>query len=214
MAVDRARQQIAALLRVQPSEVVLTSGATEANNLALRGLVPYLAVLGLRRVLVGAGEHPSVLDALDGMEGTEVLRIPLRPDGVVDLDRLGALLSNGAALVSIAAANHEIGTIPPLAQIAGLTHNAGALLHCDLAQSAGRMRVDPAILDLASVSAHKLHGPVGIGALVVRRRIRRHLTPLMRGGGQGGRHQARHGAGRARRSVRRCLPDRGPGDGR
>ena len=186
VGVDGARAQVAALVGVEPAEVVFTSGATEANNMALRGVAARLARDGRARVIVGAGEHPSVMAALGGLDDVDVVEASLTSDGIIDLDKLDALLARGAGLVSLAPANHEVGTIQPLRDVAERVRAAGALLHCDLAQTAGRIRIDASLFDLASVSAHKMHGPVGVGALIVRRRLRRHLVPIMRGGGQEG----------------------------
>lgn len=190
-AVEAARSEIAALIGCASGEVIYTSGATEANNLAISGMVAHCASLGRPRVLVGAGEHPSVLAAADEACGATAERIPLRPTGQVDIDALDAMLGPDVGLVSIAAANHEIGTIQGLPLIAERVRRAGALLHSDLAQAAGWIAVRSELLDLASLSAHKLGGPTGIGALMIRRRLRRHLRPQSHGGGQ--EHGARAG---------------------
>ena len=184
-AVDDARGQVASLIGAEAIEIVFTSGATEANNLAFGGLRERLASTGSVRVLVSAGEHPSVLAAAAAFyENVET--VPLDSTGVVDLAALAQLLRGGAGLVSIAAANHEIGTVQPLAEISRMVRAAGALLHSDLAQAAGRIPVEMAALDLASISSHKLGGPVGIGAIAVQRTLRRHVRPLVHGGGQEG----------------------------
>ena len=166
--------------------MVFVSGATEANNLAIRGISAHLAAKGRPRILVGAGEHPSVLAAADGVTGKRVDRVPLLPDGSLNAMALDRMLDGTTGLVSVAAANHETGSVQAITSIAGRVASAGALLHSDLAQAAGKIPVDIGVVDLASVSAHKLGGPMGIGALVVRRRLRRHLAPLMLGGGQEG----------------------------
>lgn len=185
-AVEECRRDVATLLRSDPSEIIILSGATEANNLALKGLAAGVAATAAPRILVGAGEHPSVIAAANAVQNGAVELVPLDSDGTVDMDALSRLLARGADIVSIAGANHEIGTIQPIAEIARLTRGAGAILHSDLAQCAGRIAVDGSLPDAASVSAHKFGGPIGVGALMIRRRLRRKLQPMLVGGGQEG----------------------------
>ncbi len=186
-AVEEARSQIANLLGVNASEVVFTSGATEANNLAILGLASHLAKTGRRRIIVSAGEHSSVLAAARSLEPDfEIVQAPLLPSGEVDFPVLEALVTAETGLISIAAANHEIGTIQPLQLIGQLAATHGILFHTDLAQACGKIPLDLAPVHLASISAHKLYGPLGVGALMVRRPVRRLLRPLLHGGGQEG----------------------------
>lgn len=185
-AAETARTQVAALIGVRPSEIVFTSGATESNNLAIAGLAPHLRELNRSRILVGAGEHPSLLAAAQ-RSNCAVQCVPLLPNGHHDLEALrGLLAQGGVGLVSLSAANYEVGTVADLGRIASLCRDAGALLHSDLSQAVGSVAVSAEALDLASFSAHKLYGPAGVGALYVRRSLRSKLVPQIVGGGQEG----------------------------
>jgi cysteine desulfurase len=185
-AVERARSQVAVLAGAGLRDVVFTSGATEANNLALRGLVEASGGPG-GQVITVATEHPAVLDTCAWLEaqGTRVVRLPVRTDGLLDPAVLAAALTPDTRLVSVMAANHEIGVLQPLAELAALAHQAGAWFHTDASQAFGKVPVDMGAMgiDLLSCTAHKIYGPKGTGALIVRRKSRVPVAPLLHGGG-------------------------------
>jgi len=183
-AVEVAREQVAALMPAGGT-VNFTSGATEALNWAIkgagsRGISPGT---GPGRIVTIATEHAAVLDTVEALRtaGREVRVLPVGADGLVDMDQAAAAITPGTALVAAMQVNNEIGVVQPIAALAELAHKAGALMLCDAVQGCGRL-LPPATADLIAVSAHKVHGPKGVGALWIRNGVA--LAPLMHGGGQ------------------------------
>lgn len=180
-AVDRARREVAALINAKPNEIIFTSGGTEGNNLAIRGICEAAAAHG-RHIITSAIEHPSVRGVCTALEqrGWEITRLPVYQNGVVQVDHVRNALRSDTVLVTVMLANNEIGTVQPVSEIATLVRERRAngqkhlFLHTDAVQAAGRMalNVDELGCDLLTMSAHKMYAPKGIGALYVRRGVR------------------------------------------
>jgi cysteine desulfurase len=185
-AVESARDEVATLLGAKLREIVFTSGATESNNLALRGVA---ALRGRGHIITAVTEHKAILDPCGRLEreGFRVTCLPVDGDGLVAPDAVREAIAGDTILISIMAANNEIGVLQPLAAIGEIARARGVLFHTDAVQAAGKVPfdVEAAGVDLASISAHKFYGPKGVGALYVRRRRPKlDLVPLMDGGGQ------------------------------
>jgi len=182
-AIDGAREQVAALVNAHPSQVVFTSGGTEANNLAIKGVA---ASHRPGRILIGVTEHPSVAESAESLieKGWQVERLPVDREGMLQRDALITQTRKGAALLSVMYANNETGAVQNVAAVAEIARANGALLHTDAVQAAGKLPLDFGVCGahLLSMSAHKIGGPKGVGALIADKAVE--LKPLLHGGGQ------------------------------
>ena len=185
-AVEKGREQVAAIIGASAKEIVFTSGATESNNLAIKGALHFYQDKG-KHIITSKIEHKAVIDSCRAleMEGFSVTYLTPDTDGIITAAAIAAAMRDDTVLVSIMAANNEIGTVNPIADIGALCRSKGVLFHSDAVQAVGKIPIDVEAMkiDLLSITAHKMYGPKGVGALYVRRKPRVRLTPMIDGGG-------------------------------
>lgn len=186
-ACELARSQVADLIGASPKEIIFTSGATESNNMALKGIAKFYGSKK-KHIVTVVTEHKCILDTCRHLEqdGFKITYLPVKPNGLIDLSELKKVVTEDTMLVSVMAVNNEIGVIQPLKEIGKICREKGAFFHSDIAQAFGKIPIDveECNIDLASISGHKIYGPGGIGALFIRRKPRVRLTPIINGGGQ------------------------------
>ncbi|MFM7557331.1 MAG: IscS subfamily cysteine desulfurase [Alphaproteobacteria bacterium] len=186
--VENSRQQIAKLINANEKEIFFTSGATESNNIAIKGVAKFYENLGKKHIITLTTEHKCVINSCRDLEqeGFKITFLPVQKNGLVDLNMLESAITEQTALVSIMAVNNEIGVIQPLSEIGALCRKKGVFFHTDCAQSFGKIPLDveKMNIDLMSISGHKIYGPKGIGAIYIRRKPRVRIKSMMSGGGQ------------------------------
>ena len=183
-AIEQAQSELAELIGVNPNDLIFTSGATESNNLAITGFMRRQRER--RHLLVMQSEHRSVLDVAHQWEqaGGSVTSVPPRSDGLLDLAQLDRAATDQTAMISVMAANNEIGVIQPIEEVSKWARSRQIVFHCDAVQAFGKVHVPLHLPDLVSLSAHKIYGPKGVGLLVIKSKINRAIEPLLVGGGQ------------------------------
>ena len=186
-AVEQARARVAKIINAQAKDIIWTSGATESNNIAIKGCALFNQA-SKNHIITVATEHKCVLDVCRQLklQGFKITYLPVERSGLINLNQLQDAITDKTLLVSVMAVNNEIGVIQPLKEIGAICRNSGVYFHSDIAQAYGKIPIDveECNIDLASISGHKIYGPKGIGALYVRRRPRVRLTPIISGGGQ------------------------------
>jgi len=185
-AIEDAREKVAAFIKAKPSEVVFTGSGTEADNLALFGIANLYREGKRRKIIISAVEHHAVLNAANELKrsGFQVVRIPVNTDGIIIMDKLYELLDDSVLMVSVMMANNETGVVQPVEAIGKIANERGIIFHTDAVQAAGKISIDVESIgcSLLSLSAHKMYGPKGVGALYVNQRLR--VYPILFGGGQ------------------------------
>lgn len=189
VATEQARKHIAELIGADPKEIIFTSGATESNNMSVKGVARFFSRSGKKKhIITSQTEHKCVLDSCRHLqdEGFDITYLPVQASGLIDMAELEAAMRPETCLVSIMAVNNEIGVIQPMEQIGKLCRSRKIAFHTDAAQAVGKIELDvnKMNIDLMSISSHKIYGPKGIGACYVRRRPRVRIDPIISGGGQ------------------------------